>query len=80
MDLLDELSHHVDKDNGNKDKCKSWQRSFRCELRMISNKENNSLYNQEISQPTKPSITKKVMLNILHTNDMDNNNLSSQTP
>ena len=47
---------------------------------MISNKENNSLYNQEISQQTKPSITKKVMLNILHTNDMDNNNLSSQTP
>ena len=47
---------------------------------MIRNKENNSLYNQEISQPTKPSITKKVMLNIPHTNNMDNNNLSSQTP
>ena len=46
---------------------------------MISNKENNSLYNQEIGQPTKPLITKKVMLNIPHTN-MDNNNPSSQTP
>ena len=49
VDLLDEVSYHVDKDNGNKDKCKSRKPSFRWELRMISNKENNSLYNQEIS-------------------------------
>ena len=46
---------------------------------MISKKENNSLYNQEISQPTKPSIIKKVMINIPQTN-MDNNNPSNQTP
>ena len=29
------------------DKCKWWQHSFRWGIRMISNKENSSLYNQE---------------------------------
>ena len=47
---------------------------------LVALKDANSLTMKKLSQPTKPSITKKVMIDIPHTNDMDNNNLSSQTP
>ena len=35
---------------------------------------------KQLSQLNKPLITNKVILDFPHTNDMDNNNLSSQTP
>ena len=48
-------------------------------VKILSNKENSFMI-KKLSQWTKPSITKLVMLNIQHTNNMDNNNLSGQTP
>ena len=48
IDWINWLSYHVNKDDGNwKTNAADDNKTFDLGLRMISNKENNSLYNQE---------------------------------